>query len=525
MTFCRGVCLACYNFAGRTSEHGDCGACGRPQLLKRGYCRLCWQQAALERPNGPNTPLAPYLRNVRDQQLFLADMNRRVAKPKALPRRCGAKGRPRKPPPAPAGPVGWAQLALFESPQAYRYGRLDLRCAPAPDNPWLAWALHLAHARAEARGFEPNVWLALQRNLLMLLADYRGGEPIRSSAFHGVLRDRGSSLAHTSDVLEQMGILDDDLPEAFETWLAGKLDRLAPPIADVAERWARTLRDGGPRSLPRAEPSVRNYLTALRPVLLAWSDDHQHLREITHEHVLDATNDLRGHQRERAIIALRSLFAWAFKNRVVFRNPTSRIKLPRRDDAVWQPLTTDEIAQTVEAAATPQARVFVVLAAVHGARPGAIRALTLDDVDLGNRRLTIAGRDRPLDELTHRVLRESLDRRRRRWPNTANPHLLISARTAVGLGPVSVSWVGLALRGLPATIERLRIDRQLEEAIASNGDPLHLASVFEISATTAIRYATNARQLVCEDHDPPVTSPRTQASTDAETATEPLSSS
>ena len=142
----------------------------------------------IERPNGPNTPLAPYLRNVRDQQLFLADMNRRFAKPKALPRRRGAKGRPRKPPPAPAGrPVGWAQLALFESPQAYRYGRLDLRRAPAPDNPWLAWALHLAHAKAEARGFEPNVWLALQRNLVMLLADYHGGEPIRSSAFHGVL--------------------------------------------------------------------------------------------------------------------------------------------------------------------------------------------------------------------------------------------------------------------------------------------------------------------------------------------------
>ncbi|MGH7477937.1 MAG: integrase, partial [Longimicrobiales bacterium] len=279
MTYCRGVCLACYNFAGRTSELGECGACGRRQLLKRGYCRLCWQQAALERPTGPNTPLAPYVRLVGHQQLFLADLNRRRAKPRAFPRRYGAKGRPHKPPPPPAGPVEWAQLSLFEARRAYRYGRLDLRQDPAPDNPWLAWALHLAHARAEARGFDSIVWHALQRNLVMLLADYRGGEPLRSSAYHKVLRDRGASVAHTSDVLELMGILLDDRPATFESWLARKLDGLVPGISSEVERWARTLRDGGGRSKPRSESTARNYLHAIRPLLLAWSERHQHLRK------------------------------------------------------------------------------------------------------------------------------------------------------------------------------------------------------------------------------------------------------
>jgi hypothetical protein len=52
-----------------------------------------------------------------------------------------------------------------------------------------------------------------------------------------------------------------------------------------------------------------------------------------------------------------------------------------------------------------------------------------------------------------------------------------------------------SLRGLPATLERLRIDCQLAEAMATAFDPLHLAKVFGISADTAIRYANNARQL------------------------------
>jgi site-specific recombinase XerD len=521
MTYCRGVCLACYNFAGRTSEHGECGACERRQLIKRGYCRLCWQQAALERTTGPNTPLAPHVRRIRHQQLFLADLNRRRAKPRGFARRYGVKGRPRKPPPPPAGPVEWAQLALFESPRAYGYGRRDLRREPAPDNPWLAWALHLAHTRAEARGFDPIVRSALNRNLVMLLVDYRGGEPIRTSTFHEVLRDRGASIAHTSDVLEQMDVLLDDRPSTFESWLAGKLDGLAPGIAAEVERWTRTLRDGGPRSRPRSEATARNYLHAVRPILLEWSERQRHLREITREQVLAAIETRYGHEREKTLQALRSLFQWATRTRVVFRNPTSRIRLPRRSDPVWQPLTSEEISRTVAAATTPQARLVIALAGVHAARPGAIRALTLDDVDLGNRRLTIAGRTRPLDELTHRLLGEWLEHRRRRWPNTANPHLLISARTAVGVGPVSHTWIRLS-----ATLERLRIDRQLEEALASGADPLHLARVFEISEGTAIRYATNARQLLqaTDHHARRLTSARTEAPSAEDDRSEPLGS-
>ena len=104
-----------------------------------------------------------------------------------------------------------------------------------------------------------------------------------------------------------------------------------------------------------------------------------------------------------------------------------------------------------------------------------------------------------IQELTGKVLREWLKYRERRWPHTANPHLLVGKESALHLGPVSTQYL-TCLRGLPATLEQLRIDCQLAEAMATGFDPLHLAKVFGISEHTAIRYAVNARQLTAPAH-------------------------
>ena len=103
------------------------------------------------------------------------------------------------------------------------------------------------------------------------------------------------------------------------------------------------------------------------------------------------------------------------------------------------------------------------------------------------------------------LLRAWLENRRTRWPGTANPHLLINAQTALGTGPVSRTWATTTLRGHAATIEALRVDRQLEEALATGADPLHLAVTFGIDPGTAVRYASSARQLLqtaAEQQDP-----------------------
>ena len=72
-------------------------------------------------------------------------------------------------------------------------------------------------------------------------------------------------------------------------------------------------------------------------------------------------------------------------------------------------------------------------------------------------------------------------------------------------GPVSKVSLTTPFRGQRATIERLRVQRQLDEALARGPDPLHLAVMFGLDPKTAIRYAENARQLLvtaAEEQDP-----------------------
>lgn len=522
-TYAQGVCLACYNFSAAHFERhlGECAACHRRVPLKKEYCRLCWFQAREDRAVAAENPrsrvvLAPYLPRVRFHQLFLAGMTKRRGKPRATPRRYGEKGRPRKPPPVPhvrPASIG-VQLALFTAAdlrRRFQTVRFDLRTAPAPDNPWLAWALYLAHTTAEARGWAPTPRRAMQRTLVHLLGDYREGEHVKASEVRAVTSGFCVNLNNTIEILDGMGILIEDRPQAFDLWLEAKLDGLAIGIESPVRHWIRTLHDGGPRSHARRPDTARGYLRNVLPALRDWSTRYDHLREVTRDDVLAHLRPLQGETKYGTVTGLRSLFTWARRAGVIFRNPTTQISLGKRERPIWQPLTDSDLAATVAAATTPQARLCVVLAAVHAARPGQIRALQLDDVDLGNRGLTIAEKTRPLDELTHHVLIEWLDHRRSRWPHTANRHLLVSTESALHHGPVSAAYI-LDLRGQPATLERLRIDRQLEEALAAGGDPLRLATVFGVSQTTAVRYAVNALRLLEDDHsDTPSDSLRTRA--------------
>ena len=510
LTYARGVCLACYNFsAPRFGHHvGDCGACHRRVPLKGSYCRLCWCQAhqdraALAEDARSRVVLAPYLPLVRCHQLFLAGMTQRRARPRTTPRRHGAKGRPPKPPPAVAvrPAAAGTQLLLFDDlpGRDYRTVSVDLRRQPTPDNPWLIWALHLAHQLAEIRGWQPTVRRGMQRTLVRLLTHHTAGDMVRAADVCAVASGYSTNTDHALEILRTMEIVADDRPTTFDEWLDAKLTDLTPAIARETSRWARHLHDGGPRSRPRSPHTAATYLRRVHPALVDWSTRYDHLREVTHDDVLACLSGRRGEALRGTVTALRSLFRWARRSGVIFRNPATSIRLGKRDYPVWQPLAPTDITTAAAAASTPPARVFVALATIHAARPGQIRALQLDDVDLASRRLRIAGHERPMDDLTHHVLREWLTHRAHRWPNTANPHLLISKETALRHGPVSHAFV-LSLRGLPATVERLRIDRQLEEALTVGFDPLHLAAVFGIAEATAIRYATNARQLLADGH-------------------------
>lgn len=501
-TFAWGLCAACYIF--RRDHHaatGPCDGCRREQPPRKQYCRLCWCQARAEaratgRLHGTATAVH-FLTQVGDQhQLFLADLLVQRGAATSPARRYDRRGAPRKPaPPVARRPAGvWIQPLLFDGVRR-DYTRFDHGGPVEADNPWLAWARHLAHRLAEARGWHYAVRASVDRALAVVLSGHATGDVVYHSELSPALRALGISVERTVDVLTEIGIFLDDRRPSFEDWLQRKLDGFSTGISRETEKWLRTLQAGGPRSQPRNIATAWQYANMARPVLLQWSARYDHLREVTRDDVVNALAPLRGRQRQHTLIALRSLFAWARKNGVVFRNPTSRIRVGDRVSKLIQPLAPEQLAHPVEAATDPAGRLIVALAAIHAARTGAIRTILLDDVDLGNRRLTIAGRIRPLDDLTHQLLVEWLQHRRNRWPGTANPHLIINQMSAVKTNPVSTFSSRKTLRGQPATLERLRIDRQLEEALTHGPDPLHLATVFGLDDKTAIRYANAARQI------------------------------
>ena len=486
-------CSACYSFA-QNHDVGECAGCCRAVPLKKDYCRLCWCQASLE-AKGQVTVLGPYLQRVCHHQLFFAWMQR----PRQPGPRLGKCGRrPVTPQPAPAvlrSPVtGCVQLRLFDSPRDFT--RFDRRQHGNLDNPWLLWAQHTAQRIGEARGWTRWVASDVDRALVILLSHHVEGETIRYSELFPALRARGLSVERTVEVLDQLRLLDDDRVPAFQRWLERKLADLAPGIRRDTEAWLRRLRDGGPRSRPRDINTIWAYLNETRPILLDWSTHHDHLREITREDIVAIADSLHGSKRHHTLSVLRSLFRHCNKTGTIFRDPAARIRIGRQPYGIVQPLHSTEVREALAATATPAARLALALAAIHAARPKAIRELLLDDIDLGNRRLVITGHTRPLDDFTRHAILTWLDYRRSRWPNTANPHLIVSQQTALETGPVSKVWITNTLRGLTATLERLRVDRQLKEALTHGPDPLHLAVVFGIDEKTAIRYATTARQLL-----------------------------
>jgi len=482
----RSYCRACYDFT-RRYDPGECAGCARVIAVKKGHCRLCWLQAGLAATGRRITP-ADFARAGRDQQLSFAGMSRlgHTGPRPAAP----APGRRR--PPAPAAGT---QLQLPIPGESRHFDKAHW-VASAITGQALQQTRHIAAELAGTRGWNPRIVTETGRALAVVLAGHVPGEMIAWSALSPALHSRDLSVTRTAEILGLAGLLHDDRVPSFISLMRQRLAVLPAPMAVDAGHWLRTRSEGGPRSRPRNEHTVRQNLNRVHPLLLEWAQCYVHLREVTAADIIAAAEPLSGSLRRQTVLALRSLFGHCRKTGRIFRDPTRGVRAGQRPLNLIQPLQPAEIDAATAAAVTPAARLALALAAVHAARPKAIRELHLDDIDLGNRQLAITGRTRPLDDLTRHLLLAWLEHRRDRWPGTANPHLIINQQTAMTTRAVSENWLTETCRGLTATLERLRVDRQLEEALTCGADPLHLAAVFGIDDTTAIRYAAIARQLL-----------------------------
>ena len=93
------------------------------------------------------------------------------------------------------------------------------------------------------------------------------------------LRSRDLSVTPTAEILDLAGLLHDDRVSSFTPLTQARLALLPAPMAAVVEHWLRTRSDGGPRSRPRNEHTVRMNLNRVLPLLLEWARNYIHLRE------------------------------------------------------------------------------------------------------------------------------------------------------------------------------------------------------------------------------------------------------
>ena len=227
-------------------------------------------------------------------------------------------------------------------------------------------------------------------------------------------------------------------------------------------------------------------------MLQSWAGEHASLREITPDDIDRAMTGLVGNPASDRITALRSIFRALKQERLIFRDPTRGITQASVKN-LPTPISTDRLRGLIDRAATPIAQLVVALVAIHGLGNRELTHLQLADLDKARGTLVVHRPHRRhtvyLDELTHRLVIAWLRESHRRWPTTANPHLLLSQQTAEmdTRQRISAMVVNDIFRSLGVLPSALRQDRILDEA-RHTADPVHLMRVFGIAAKTAVHY-------------------------------------
>lgn len=495
-------CSPCSQF-NRRYPAGTCGGCGRQAAIRRYHCRLCHCQAQYLAGSSPWDTGPSHFRELGPggHQLFFASM---VAVSWNQGR--NDPGCPAAPEPRPGGLIRPeavpCQPELFTLPfEITPWQILD------GDWPRLSWYEHLLPAVArtgQLRGWSQNVQEHVRNTLRSLIATQPAdARSYPASAVERLGAGHHHSAARTIELLTDLRLLAEDRPDPGDIWARKRLARLPGGIAKDVGPWLDYLRNGDSRHRPKAPGTWRGYCTAIMPALLAWARDHDTLREITRDDIIEALTEPRprGGDNHTQAIALRSLFGYLRSRKRIFANPGSRLPANiGRHRNLTLPVPARSGSPAPAAAPMSPDEWLVNVLIRHHALPGTTSAgLILDDVDLDRRVLTVAGHRRPLDQLTRDAVTSYLAYRTRRWPRTANRHLLLSRLSALQDGPVSSWWISERITRWNFTLTGLRQDRILEEVAATGTrDPMHLASMFGLHPNTAQRYV----DAIYGHHDP-----------------------
>jgi integrase len=340
----------------------------------------------------------------------------------------------------------------------------------------------------EARGWSPVAVQRVQLAVGVLLAGRVAEDVVDPAAFEHL---RGLGLPHTPtrEFLEGSGVLRVAVADPLDAWLERRFRHLPEQIRAELRSWTDVLRGRARRGCkPQLLTTVKTYVAACAAGLDDWGRRYRSLRQVTVDDVEAQLACLSGWKRVSALTGLRSLFKTLKGNRLVFADPTAGVRVPAPDHRLPVGIEAAVRACLLERVDGPDRRLIVLLVGVHALTRGQIARLRLYQVDLAGNRLIVDGRPRVLDALTREHLVAWLEHRRRRWPKTSNPHLLVTSVSANRLTPVSSGYLRSVFACLPVTGAQLRVDRLVSEAL-NGGDALRIALLFGLSPETATTYA------------------------------------
>lgn len=486
-----------YAKPGSGGSHGPCPGCGRTLTLgHRGVCRLCHTQTVYyRRQTGDWDPVAA---NRHGQQLAFANL----PSPRAPFRRERVKPDPVEPQwPLPRD----QQPTLFRAPPdiaAHGRKRLHLRAHPDDAEPLEALARHLAHTHHWTAGQRQDAIIGIK---IMLGAQDDGRTPVRASEVKGLL-DIDLPVWSVLQVLNTAGKLIEDRTPTIDRWFADRVDPLPEPMATELRTWFEIKKNGvntAPRMRPRDPITIHLHLGWALPTLQAWAAaGHTSLREITRQDVLNALPPT-GPQRPRVGQGLKSIFRLLKARKIIFVDPTARVKTGEHEHRIPLPLDPTIVNARLTSDSTVT-NLVVALFAFHGLRLQQLQRLQLTDVVDG--KLTTDGRTIPLAQPVRDRLAAYLTERNTRWPEALNPHLFINSRTWRTDRPAGPRYFHLAV-GPGLTPRQLREDRIVNEAAATGGDVRALTDLFGLSTNASLRYLST---LEDDDLTPPEPQQRRQ---------------
>ena len=118
--------------------------------------------------------------------------------------------------------------------------------------------------------------------------------------------------------------------DTVERAIQRRITTLPDGIAGEVRRWVQVLRGEGRRPHPQFPfTTIRSYLNCFSPMLASWASRVTSLREITRQDIQAALDDQPPVTARNLLSALHSLFRALKQERIIFRDPTRGISLPR----------------------------------------------------------------------------------------------------------------------------------------------------------------------------------------------------